>query len=181
MSNVASYNYVTDEGANVTISFYQTDEKANKSHGGYNCSVSVVVNGVTRLAVDDHFSTIGDTGLGEWMVGAVINCLKHHLESWFKFQMVYFYMTDRPPLIDHGLDSMPPIQESPLAARHIEQLDDESAFWWLTEAADFPDTPKGELGLPVFDYLSKVVSPRGIAAFEETAAGLAGLPLTGHH
>lgn len=131
--DLCTLNYVMDDGTNVSVTLCEFEKLSGKQHGGRNMSVSIDVDGVNRLTVDDHFSTIADFGIGAHSLKAVMICLGQHLSSWASWQQFQMFLgeNDLPPRVETG-DPMP-VYQSNLAARHIEQLDDAQAWWWVTD------------------------------------------------
>lgn len=133
--DIQSYSYVTDTGQRINVTLVESEKVSGKNHGGRDMAVTIDVDGVNRLTCDNHFSTIGDFGLGEYMLKAVMSCLGEHLDYWIRWQeFIDVAMADeyKPPRVVVG-DPEFDVRESNVAARHIEQLTDEQAWWWLTD------------------------------------------------
>lgn len=149
IKDLQSYSYDVG-GQKVTITLAEYDTKSGKSHGGYDFSVSIDVDGINRLTCDDHFSTIADFGIGEYSIRPVLQCLAAHLEYWISWQQFQLCLQEDhlPPRVE-SVSAPMPIYRSNLAARHIEQLTDEQAWWWMTDSAEL-GTPEDGSTVAVF-------------------------------
>lgn len=192
--DVQSYEYVTDGGQKVNITFAEMSTHSHKFHNGYNMSVTVDVDGVNRLSSDTHFSTIAEFGLGEQLVMAVLLCLNEHLTYWMKWQELQSLMAESalPPRLEVP-EAIVPVYQSNLAVRHIEELTDEQAFWWCTDKEWDGCTTDGPDGVGVQEHLLTAIEPvwfkwktdneiaLAVLDAERQAQGMRGLTNLGFH
>lgn len=174
--DVQSFEYVTDCGQRVNITFAEMSSHSGKHHNGYNMSVTVDVDGINRLSTDAHFSSIAEFGLGEHLVFSVVQCLNEHLTYWMKWQEFQHFLdgTAVPPQLEVPR-AVVSVHQSNLAVRHIEELTDEQAFWWITDTEWEGCSGDGPDGVAVMEHLADVVDPVWTKWRESNAAALAAL------
>lgn len=131
--DLRTLDYVLDDGQRVSVTMCEFESLSGKFHGGRDMSVTIDVDGVNRLTADDHYSTIADFGLGEFMLQPIMVCLGAHLASWASWQQFQLFLDDddRTPVVETG--DVVPVYTSNLAARHIETLDDAQAWFWVAD------------------------------------------------
>jgi hypothetical protein len=132
----------------IGVSLIEKDvPRRHGAHGGNAVAVQVTYDDRLILSSDEHFATLGDFGLGEYLVGGITTCMTHHMKYWTTWQSFADTVLEVaapevcPPTIDlqdlhlNGVR----VHESNLAARHIEQLTDFQAAWWLQNLHDSDD------------------------------------------
>lgn len=160
IKDVQSYAYMLDDGQRVNVTLCEMDRPSGKHHGGSNMAVTIEVDGKSRLVADDHFSTIADFGPGEWMIHAVVDCLSRHVAYWAKWQEFQLCISEehQPERLEIPGATVP-VHRSNAAVRHIPQLTDEQAWWWITDP-EWDGCSAEDNGQAVLEYLAKVGSER---------------------